>query len=387
MTQATVALGLSAPAITRHGWPKTSIKVEPLTCAIGAELINVHLGDAPIAALLRHGERNEGDCEVVSHRVEGDVHRCSRAELMARARRLANALAATGVVPGDSVATLAWNGHRQVELAFAACGSGAILHALDPHLHPDRIVRIVDDARVRLVFFDLSFMPLVEEIAPRLAAATTFIALTDRTNMPAPATISDLLCYEDVIAGAPDDFDWPDFDDETIAALCRMAARAEEQGSACSALPPALAAFVPDELNLLSQDIVLSAIPMSHVDSWRLVGAAWAADTPLVFAGPWLDGRSLYDLIDGEGVTVAAARPQVWQGLLAHIEREAAALPSLRLAIITGESACPAAIANTLHDRYGVTGPPRPDGDPLYGWGDARERSPLVSRVARGRAR
>ena len=297
------------------------------------------------------------------------MHRCSRAELTARARRLANALATTGVVPGDSVATLAWNGHRHVELAFAACGSGAILHALDPRLHPDRIVQIADDARVRIVFFDLSFMPLVEEIAPRLAAATTFIALTDRTNMPVPATIWDLLCYEDVIAGASDDFDWPDFDEETIASLCRMAGRADEPDSTCSALLPAVAACLPDELHQRSQEIVLSAIPMSHVDSWRLVGAAWAAGAPLVFAGPWLDGRSLYDLIDGEGVTVVAARPQVWQGLLAHVEREAAALPGLRLAIITGDSACPAAIASTLHDRYGVTVLRAPTATPSTGGG------------------
>ena len=108
---------------------------------------------------------------------------------------------------------------------------------------------------------------------------------------------------------------------------------------------------------------------MSHVDSWRLVGAAWAAGAPLVFAGPWLDGRSLYDLIDGEGVTVVAARPQVWQGLLAHVEREAAALPGLRLAIITGDSACPAAIASTLHDRYGVTVLRAPTATPSTGGG------------------
>ena len=192
----------------------------------------------PISTLLRHADHNHSDREVVSHRVEGDLHRCSRAELTARARRVANALAAAGLAPGDRVATLAWNGHRHVELAFATCGSGAIVHALDPRLHPDRIVGIADDARVRMLFFDLSFMPLVEEISPRLAAATTFIALTNRANMPVPATIRDLLCYEDVIAGASDDFTWPDFDDQTIAALCGIAGRATEQDSAVATLLP-----------------------------------------------------------------------------------------------------------------------------------------------------
>ena len=97
----------------------------------------------PISTLLRHADHNHSDREVVSHRVEGDLHRCGRAGLTARARRVANALAAAGLVPGDRVATLAWNGHRHVELAFATCGSGAIVHALDPRLHPDRIVGIV----------------------------------------------------------------------------------------------------------------------------------------------------------------------------------------------------------------------------------------------------
>ena len=165
------------------------------------------------------------------------------------------------------MATLAWNGHRHVEIALATCGSGAIVRALDPRLHPDRIVAIADDARVRMLFFDLSFMPLIEAVSPRLAAATTLIALTNRANMPVPATICDLLCYEDVIAGASDDFNWPDFDDQTIAALCR-AGRATEQDSAVATLLPVAGAFVPGDLNLSSQDIVLSAIPMSHVDGW-----------------------------------------------------------------------------------------------------------------------
>ena len=325
----------------------------------------------PISALLRHAEREHGDREVVSHRVEGDLHRCSHAELTARARRLANALAAAGVAPGDSVATLAWNGHRHLELAFAACGSGAILHALDPGLHPDRIVRIADDARVQFVFFDLSFMPLVEEIAPRLTSATTFIAMTDRTNMPAPATIWDLLCYEDVIAGEGDDFDWPDFDDETIASLDRMAGRAQERDSACSVLLPAVVAFMPDDLAHQPQDIVLSAVPMSHVDGWGLTCSAWQAGATLVFPGPWLDGRSLHDLVEGAGVTIAAAPPQVWQGLLAHVEREDAGLVRLRLAIVSGDSACSQVTASTLRDRYGVRVLPSPGAIPLYRWGDA----------------
>ena len=325
----------------------------------------------PITSLLRPADHSHSDREVVSHRVEGDLHRCSRAGLTARARRVANALAAAGLASGDSVATLAWNGHRHMELAVATCGSGAIMHVLDPHLHPDRIVEIANDARVRTLFFDLSFMPLIEAISPRLSATTTLIALTDRVNMPIPATICDLLCYEDVIAGALDDFNWTDFDDQTIAARCGIAGWATEQDSAVAPLLAAAGAFVPGDLKLSSHDIVLSAIPMFHVDGWGLTRAAWAVGAALVFAGPWLDGRSLHNLVEGESVTVVAARPQVWQGLLAHVEREGAGLGRLRLAILAGDSASAHATASTLRDRYGIQVFRAPTATPLYRWGDA----------------
>lgn len=287
----------------------------------------------PIPALLRHGL---GGGDVVSRRVEGDLHRCGRAALTSRARRLANALAAAGIVPGDRVAILAWNGHRHLELAFAACGSGAILHALDPHLHPDRIAAVADDARIRMLFFDLSFMPLVEELAPRLAAGTRFIALTGRTEMPVPAMARSLLCYEDLVAGAPDDLDWPDTDDRRVAPLASRVAGHDGDGAI---LLPGIEPGAGHDLALASHDVVLAAVPMFDTHGWTIACSAWAAGATLVFAGPWLDGRSVHDLAESEAATIVAARPPVWQGLLAHAEREGAGLPSLRRAFVTGESA------------------------------------------------
>ena len=133
-----------------------------------------------------------------------------------------------------------------------------------------------------------------------------------------------------------------------------MAGRAEEQDRARSALLPTVAAFVPDELSPLSQDVVLSAVPMSHADGWGLTCAAWQAGAELVFPGPWLDGRSLHELIESEGVTVAAAGGLVWRGLLAHAEREGASLSGLRLAIVTGDAADAEAAAGALSGLDGV---------------------------------
>src|SRR5438876_10790988 len=137
-----------------------------------------------ISALLRHAERHHGEQQIVSRRVEGDIHRQSFAQLAARARRLANALAALQVTAGERVATLAWNGHRHMELYFAVSGSGAVLHTLNPRLHPDQLVYIADHAEDEVLFFDLTFLPLVASIADRTKTIRHWVAMTDRAHLP-----------------------------------------------------------------------------------------------------------------------------------------------------------------------------------------------------------
>src|SRR5881227_3143515 len=157
-----------------------------------------------ISSLLVHAERHHGDQEVVSRRVEGDIHRTTYAELAQRSRRMAKALAGLSVRPGDRVATLAWNGYRHLELYYAVSGSGAVLHTLNPRLHPDQVVYIADHAEDQALFFDLTFLPLVEAIAHRVKTIKTFVAMTDRAHMPAGGTaanVPNLLCYEELIEG------------------------------------------------------------------------------------------------------------------------------------------------------------------------------------------
>ena len=173
-----------------------------------------------VSSLLTHAERHHGDQEIVSRRVEGDVHRYTYRELAVRARRLANALAARGVKFSDRVATLAWNGYRHMELYYAVSGSGAVLHTLNPRLHPDQVVWIADHAEDQILFFDLSFLPLIEAIAPRVKTIKAFVALTDRAHMPASTTVPDLLCYEELVEGHSDEFAWPNFDENSAASLC-----------------------------------------------------------------------------------------------------------------------------------------------------------------------
>jgi acyl-CoA synthetase (AMP-forming)/AMP-acid ligase II len=324
-----------------------------------------------ISSLLTHAERHHGEQEVVSRRVEGDLHRTSYRELAARARRMANALAARGIRFGDRVATLAWNGYRHMELYYAASGSGAVLHTLNPRLHPDQVVWIADHAEDQILFFDLTFLPLVEAVASRVKTIKAFVLMTDRAHMPAASKVPNLLCYEELIADASDNFDWPQFDENTASSLCYTSGTTGNPKGALyshrSTMLHTYAAALPDSLNCSARDTILPVVPMFHVNAWGLPYAACMVGAKLVFPGPWLDGKSLHDLFESERVTVSAGVPTVWQGLLAHVEAGDLKFSTMRRTIIGG-SACPPAMMRAFQQRYDV--------QVLHAWG-MTEMSPL----------
>ncbi|MBC7939319.1 MAG: AMP-binding protein, partial [Chitinophagaceae bacterium] len=173
-----------------------------------------------ISSLLTHAERHHGGQEVVSRRVEGDIHRCTYRELGVRARKLAQALAALGVKAGQSVATLAWNGHRHMEAYYAVSGSGAVLHTLNPRLHPDQVVYIADHAEDQVLMFDLTFLPLVQAVAARTKTIKHWVLMSDRAHMPADGKVPGLLCYEELLDAQDGGYAWPSFDENTASSLC-----------------------------------------------------------------------------------------------------------------------------------------------------------------------
>jgi acyl-CoA synthetase (AMP-forming)/AMP-acid ligase II len=324
-----------------------------------------------ISTLLTHAERHHGDQQVVSRRVEGDIHRETYRELGQRARRLANALAALGVGHGDRVATLAWNGYRHMELYYAVSGSGAVLHTLNPRLHPDQVVWIADHAEDQVLCFDLSFLPLVEAIAPRVKTIKAFVVMTDRAHMPAASSVPNLLCYEDLLDAHTAEFKWPVFDENSASSLCYTSGTTGHPKGALyshrSTVLHTFAAALPDGLQCSSRDVVLPVVPMFHVNAWGLPYVACMVGAKLVFPGPFLDGKNLHELFESEGVTVSAGVPTVWQGLLAHVEAQHLRFSTMRRTIIGG-SACPPAMMRAFQDRYDV--------QVLHAWG-MTELSPL----------
>ncbi len=324
-----------------------------------------------ISSLLTHAERHHGDQLVVSRRVEGDIHRQTYRQLAERSRRLANALAGRGIGFGDRVATLAWNGYRHMELYYAASGSGAVLHTLNPRLHPDQVVWIADHAEDRILFFDLSFLPLIEAIAHRVKTIEAFVVMTDRAHLPAATKIPNLLCYEDLIDAHSPEFEWPGFDENTASSLCYTSGTTGDPKGVLyshrSTLLHTYAAALPDSLNCSARDVILPVVPMFHVNAWGLPYIACMVGARLVFPGPWLDGASLHELFESERVTLSAGVPTVWQGLLAHVEANGLGFSTMRRTIIGG-SACPPAMMRAFQERYGV--------DVLHAWG-MTELSPV----------
>ncbi|MGH6610182.1 MAG: AMP-binding protein, partial [Burkholderiaceae bacterium] len=325
-----------------------------------------------ISSLIEHADRHHGDTEIVSRGVEGDIHRYTYRDLHRRARQTANALGDLGIGRGERVATLAWNGHRHMELYFAVSGAGSVLHTINPRLHPGQIAWIVDHADDRALFFDLTFLPLVEAIAPLCKTVRQWIALTDRVHMPpVSAQLGDLLCYEELIARQSQRYTWPQLDENTASSMCYTSGTTGHPKGVLyahrSTVLHTLAAALPDALNLAARDVILPVVPMFHVNAWGLPYIAPMVGAKIVFAGPHLDGRSLFELFEAEKVTFAAGVPTVWQALLAYAEANDLKFSTMHRTAIGG-SACPPAMVELFQEKYGV--------HVLHAWG-MTEMSPL----------
>ena len=254
-----------------------------------------------VSSLIRHAERHHGAVEVVSKQVDGSLHRYTYREAHARARKLANALAKLGVRSNDRVATLAWNGHRHLEIYYAVAGSGAIIHTINPRLFPDQITYIANHAEDKVVFYDTTFAPLVEKLKPQVKTVKHWVAMNDD--------------YEKLIAPESDRYEWPLFDENTAACLCYTSGTTGNPKGALyshrSTIIHAYGSALPDALNLSARDVVLPVVPMFHVNAWGLPYACAMTGAKIVFPAQHLDGKSLHQLFETEEVTMSAGVPTV----------------------------------------------------------------------------
>ncbi len=324
-----------------------------------------------ISSLIQHADRYFGDSEIVSRRVEGDIHRYTYRDCHIRARRMANALGKLGVTMGDRVATLAWNGYRHLELYYAISGSGAVMHTINPRLHPEQIAYIANHAEDQYLFFDMTFLPLVEAFAAHCTTVKGFVMMCDRDRMPPQSKVPNLMCYEDLIAESSDKYDWPVFDENSASSLCYTSGTTGNPKGALyshrSTVLHSFASVMPDALNVSAQDVVLPVVPMFHVNAWGLPYSVPMVGAKMVFPGPALDGKSIYELFEQEKVTFSAGVPTVWLGLLTYVGQNNLKFSTFRRTVIGG-SACPPTMMKTFRHQYGV--------DVVHAWG-MTEMSPL----------
>ncbi|PIF38125.1 fatty-acyl-CoA synthase [Delftia sp. 60] len=324
-----------------------------------------------ISSLIDFADRHHGDAEIVSRRVEGDIHRYTYRDLARRSRQLANTLDGLGLQPGDRVASLAWNGYRHMEMYFGVSGSGRVLHTVNPRLHPDQVAWIINHAEDRVMCFDLTFLPIIQAVHAKCPTVRQWVALCDADRLPADSGIPGLVSYEDWIGGQPDQYQWPEFDENTASSMCYTSGTTGNPKAVLyshrSTTLHAYAAALPDVMCISARDSVLPVVPMFHVNAWGIPYSAALTGCKLVFPGPALDGKSLYELIEAEGVTYAAGVPTVWQMLLGHIRPGGLRFSTLKRTVIGG-SACPPAMITAFQDEFGV--------EVLHAWG-MTEMSPL----------
>ena len=324
-----------------------------------------------ISAIIEFASRHHGNAEVVSRRVEGDLHRTNYRQIASRSRQVANALDAQKIAFGDRVATLAWNGYRHLELYFGVSGSGRVLHTLNPRLHPEQIAWIVNHADDRVICFDMTFLPIIKAIASKVPGVKHFVALCEADALPQDTGIAGLVSYEQWLSEQSDHYTWPLFDEKSASSMCYTSGTTGNPKAALyshrSTILHAYAGALPDSLNISARDSILPVVPMFHVNAWGIPYSAAMVGAKIVFPGPAMDGKSVFELIESEKVNFAAGVPTVWQMMLGHVQAANLKFSTLKRTVIGG-SACPPAMINAFNDVYGV--------EVLHAWG-MTEMSPL----------
>ncbi|MFP5384388.1 MAG: 3-(methylthio)propionyl-CoA ligase [Gammaproteobacteria bacterium] len=323
-----------------------------------------------VSSLLAHAVQNHPEVEIVTRRVEGDVHRYGWGDAALRAAKVANALARLGIKRGDRVGTLAWNTYRHLELYFGVSGSGAVLHTINPRLFPEQIAWIVNHAEDRVLFVDLTFMPLIEALAEHLKNVEAIVVMTDGDTMP-KVNLPNLVCYEELIARESDQYEWPEFDERTACSLCYTSGTTGNPKGVMythrSTVLHAWGSLHSGALNIGRDTVILPVVPMFHVNAWGTPYAAAMSGAKLAMPGPALDGKSLHELIEREKVTLALGVPTIWLGLLNYLDSVNAKLTTVKH-VVVGGSAAPLSMIKAFDQKHGAF--------LIHAWG-MTEMSPL----------
>ncbi|MEQ1490535.1 MAG: long-chain-fatty-acid--CoA ligase [Terricaulis sp.] len=319
--------------------------------------------------ILDHANNAFPHREVVTRSVEGLLRRTTYGAVYRRAKQVTNALRERSITVGDRIATLAWNTERHLEAWYGTMCMGAVLHTVNPRLFPEQIAWIINHAEDKILFFDTTFTPIVEKIAPLLKSVQLYVALTDRANLPQSSL--PLVAYEDFIGGQSEEAQWGGFDENTACGLCYTSGTTGDPKGVLyshrSNVLHAMAANQTDVFGCGAADSVMPIVPMFHANAWAIAFVAPMCGAKLVMPGAKLDGPSVYELLENEKVTFTAAVPTVWQGLLVYL-RENNLKPTTLKRVAIGGSAVPELVLRAFEEDYGV--------EVIHAWG-MTEMSPI----------
>lgn len=310
-----------------------------------------------IGKFLDYAATNHPRVEVVSKMVEGGIHRYTYADMHLRTRKLAQALSRLGLRQGDCVGTLAWNTYRHVETWYAAAGIGGIYHTINPRLFPEQIEYIINHGDDKLLFLDLTFLPLVEALKDKLPNIKNYIIMTDRAHMP-ESSLPNMLCYEDLIDNEDGEYSWLEVDENSACGLCYTSGTTGNPKGVLfshrSNYLHTMVVIAKNSLEIGANDSYMPIVPMFHANAWGIPFATAGTGAKLVLNGSCHDPEELQQYIIDEEVTGTAAVPTVWTGMLAYLKKSGKNLGKLTNVTIGG-SAAPPSMIKAFQEDYGVT--------------------------------
>ena len=319
--------------------------------------------------ILEHANMQHGAREIITRRVEGNIVRSTYADLFVASKQVSSALKDIDIGMGDRVATLGWNSERHMAAWYGTMGIGAVLHTINPRLHPEQIAWIANHAEDKVLIFDKTFLPIVEAIKDHLLTVKTFVIFAGADTMP--ENTLGAIPFDIWIDGRSTDVRWGDFPETTACGLCYTSGTTGNPKGVLyshrSNVLHTLVTMSKDAMGMGSADVVLPVVPMFHANAWGLALSCPATGANMVMPGAQMDGASIYELLDTEKVSITAAVPTVWLMLLTYLQENDLKLPHLNRVIIGG-SAIPEKILRAFEEDYEV--------DVVHAWG-MTETSPL----------